>query len=369
MFMTIFFSAWTGLHLYVFWRLASIPFVAGHVSRLWLFALAVVLWAGLPLRRFLDSRGYESLAQPIEIFVMNWLGTLFLIFCALLVIDVVTVFGFAFQRYVPMLRSVGLLAGIVLAGVAFIQGLRPPVVNDYEVRLPGLPVEADGLAVAVISDLHVGRLLDGDWLAARVEQIKAMQPDMVLMLGDLFEGDTESERQESMKLSLRSLSPRYGVWAVTGNHDGHGGREAGVRFFEECGMRVLRNEWVEIVPGLVIGGIDDGGYYETHAAYSERIKQFLAAKPVDAATLYLSHRPQMIDEAASAGVDLMLSGHTHGGQIWPFSYIVKRTHPHLAGRFEIGGMSLIVSRGAGTWGPRMRLWPPGEILRITLRER
>ena len=369
MFMTIFFSTWTGLHLYVFWRAASIPFVATHVSRMVLLALAALLWASIFLQRFLDRRGPESLAQPVEMFVMNWLGILFLTFCAFLLVDIVTVFGFAFQRHVPMLRGVGLLAGIVLAGVAFLQGLRPPVVHDHEVRLPGLPVENDGLVVAVISDLHVGRLIGAQWLAARIQQIKALNPDMVLMLGDLFEGDSQSERQAGMIPMLRSLSPRYGVWAVTGNHESHGGRDTSVRFLEEAGMHVLLNEWREVLPGLAIGGIDDGGYHESSAAFADRVRQLLAAKPGDVATLFLSHRPQMVNEAASAGVGLMLCGHTHGGQIWPFSYVVGWMNPLLVGWYEVNGMPVIVSRGAGTWGPRMRLWLPGEILKITLRAR
>ncbi|MCX6834856.1 MAG: metallophosphoesterase [candidate division Zixibacteria bacterium] len=365
--MTILLSAWTVLHLYVSWRVASIPIVARHVSRMVLAATAAILWASIFLQRFLDRRDIESLGQPLEMFVMNWLGILFLIFCALFIVDIVTAFGFAFRRHVPLLRGVGLLVGIVLAGVALIQGLRPPVVNDYEVRLPGLPVSDDELVVVVISDLHVGRLISAQWLAARIEQIKELNPDMVLMVGDLFEGDSQSERQVGMIQTLRSLSPRYGVWAVTGNHDSHGGRDASVRFLEDAGIHVLRNEWNEIHPGLAVGGIDDGGHSESAVTSADRIRQLLAAKPHGDATLFLSHRPQMIEEAASASVGLMLCGHTHGGQIWPFSYVVGWMNPLLAGRHEINGMPVIVSRGAGTWGPRMRLWLPGEILRITLR--
>jgi predicted MPP superfamily phosphohydrolase len=365
--MTFFFVAWTGLHVYVFWRLSSIPLVARHVSRKLLIATAAVLWAGNFLQRFLDNRGLESLTQPLELFVMNWLGILFLIFICLLIIDIITVFGFVLRRYVPMLRSVGLLAGIVLATLALVQGLRPPVVVDYEVRLAGLPAEDDGLEIAVLSDLHIGRLLDGQWLSARIEQVKALQPDMVIMLGDLFEGDSQSERQDSMINMLRGLAPRYGVWAVTGNHESHGGRDASVRFLEDGGVHVLRNEWNEIRPGLAIGGVDDGGHQESTGTSADRIKQMLAAKPPADATVFLCHRPQMISEAASAGIGLMLSGHTHGGQIWPFSYLVSLMNPLLAGRYDVNGMPVIVSRGTGTWGPRMRLWSPGEILRITLQ--
>lgn len=367
MFMTFFFTAWTGFHLYVFWRLASIPVVVRYVPRKYLFAIATLLWASFFLRRLLDNQGVQTLAQPLELFVMNWLGTLFLLFVCFLIVDIVTALGFLFRRRVPMLRTIGFLAGIVLAGVAFIQGMRPPIVHDYEVRLPGLPVADDGLQIAVISDLHVGSLHDGEWLAARIEQVKGLQPDIVIMLGDLFEGDSQSEHQDSMITMLRGLIPRFGVWAVMGNHESHGGRGSSVRFLEDAGIHVLRNEWSEVLPGLALGGIDDGEHHESPATSVDRVKQFLAAKPRGDATVFLSHRPQMVDEAASAGVGLMLCGHTHGGQIWPFSYVSGYVNTYLAGRYDVDGMPLIVNRGAGTWGPRMRLWLPGEILRIKLR--
>ncbi len=367
MFMTFLFGAWTGLHIYVFWRLASISVVVRHLSIKYLVVIATILWASFPLSRFFDSRGLETLAAPLELFGMNWLGTLFLIFFCLLVVDIITVFGFVLRRRAPMLRGIGLLAGIVLALVALFQGLRPPVIHDYEVRLAGLPVGDDGPEIAVISDLHVGRFLDAKWLSARIEQVKALHPDLVIMLGDLFEGDSQSERQDSMIYMFQGLSARYGVWAVTGNHESHGDRDSIVRFLENAGVHVLRNKWNEVLPGFAIGGVDDGGHHESSVTSADRVRQVLAAKPPGTATIFLSHRPQMIHEAASAGVGLMLCGHTHGGQIWPFSYISALVNPLLAGRYQINGMPVIVSRGTGTWGPRMRLWSPGEIVRITLR--
>jgi len=187
------------------------------------------------------------------------------------------------------------------------------------------------------------------------------------MLGDTFEGDSDSERQESMKATLRGLAARYGVWAVTGNHESHGGRDAGVRFLEEAGVRVLRNEWSLALPGLALGGVDDGGHREPSAADSDRFTRVLASRPPGTASVLLSHRPQMVEETAEAGVGLMLSGHTHGGQIWPFSYIVDYINPYFVGRYQVANMPLIVSRGTGTWGPRLRLWARGEILRVTLQ--
>jgi hypothetical protein len=240
-------------------------------------------------------------------------------------------------------------------------------VQDYEVRLANLPAEDDGLVIAVISDLHMGRFLDGEWLATRIEQVNALRPDVVILLGDVFEGDSQSERQAGMKDMLRSISARYGVWAVTGNHESHGGRDVSVRFLENAGVHMLRNEWTEVSPGLVIGGVDDGGHQDLPGESAGRVRQVLASKPSGVVSIFLSHRPQMTNEAAAAGVGLMLCGHTHGGQIWPFSYVVGFVNPLLAGRYEMDGMPVIVSRGTGTWGPRMRLSSPSEILRITLR--
>lgn len=368
-FRIIFTAGWTLLHVYVFWRLTTIPYVTTYIPRTTVLIIGAALWAVGLSRRYLDDIGLEALQSPVELFVMNWLGTLFLVFICLLVADLVTLFGLLFRNQVPVIRGVALVIGILMAATAFVQALRPPVVNTYEVTLEGLPVEHDGLIVAVISDTHLGEFIDADWLAARLEQIKAMEPDLVLMLGDMFEGDSPEERQERIKNLLGGLNPPLGVMGVTGNHERHGGLDASVRFIEESGVNLLRNEWVEVVPGLAVGGVDDGHGRESRSDASDRIARVLDGSVPEAATILMSHRPRMVNEAASAGIDLMLCGHTHGGQIWPFDYLSATANPLLEGRYEIDGMTAIVTRGAGTWGPRMRLWTPGEILRIILRSR
>ncbi len=367
MFRIIFFSSWTLLHFYVFWRLASISFVSTRVSRTVLIVAALVLWAVGILQRYMDDIGLEALEQPVELFVLNWLGVLFIVFCCVFIVDVITLFGLVLRQYAPILRSAAFVVGVSLAALAFIQGVRAPVVTDYEVNLPRLRSEHEGLVVAVISDTHLGGLITADWLAARAAQINAMQPDMVLLVGDLFEGDYEEERQDEIRETLRSLRAPLGIWAVTGNHEMYGGVEATVRFLESAGVKMLRNEWAEIAPGLAVGGIDDGVRRESREAARDRILGTFRSMPSDAATIFLSHRPQLLEEAAEAGVGLMLSGHTHGGQIWPFSYLVGMANPIVEGDYLFGDMTAIVTRGAGTWGPRMRLWLPGEILRIVLR--
>ena len=135
----------------------------------------------------------------------------------------------------------------------------------------------------------------------------------------------------------------------------------------EANIQLLRNRWVEIRPGFVLAGVDDLTTGRRNDQGGDPLAQALAGRP-PGATVLLSHTPWQIEKVANTGVGLMLCGHTHGGQIWPFSYLVQYFYPFLEGQYEVGGMKVIVCRGTGTWGPRMRLWRPSEILRVTLRK-
>jgi hypothetical protein len=365
-FIAIVIAVWSGLNAYVFWRASSVPLIAQHVPRRLLITLAAVLWASFILGRFSDRLGLSFLSYPLDLIGANWVGILFLLFACLLVIDLVTGFGFFLKSLAPSLRGWALVAGGLLSLIAFVQALRPPVVRDYEVRLPGLPADADGLVLAVISDTHVGTLPGKSWLSARVDQVESLKPGLILFLGDVIEGDTELGRQRDMLPILRRLSAPLGVWAVTGNHEFYAGIDGSVRFLEEAGFHVLRNEWREVSPGLVLAGVDanDG---RRSPEDTDHVARSLAGRPPGTAMVFLTHRLLNPDELVNSGVGLVLSAHTHGGQIWPFSYLVGLVNPILGGRRDVDSTTFIVCRGTGTWGPRMRLWRRSEILRITLR--
>jgi predicted MPP superfamily phosphohydrolase len=214
-----------------------------------------------------------------------------------------------------------------------------------------------------MSDLHLGSLLGQAWLEARVEQVQALRPDMVVLLGDIFEGHGRP-RSEFLQTLSRITAP-LGVWAVSGNHEFHSGSGGAMALVQVAGLHVLHNCWTEVYPGVVLAGVDDLTTWYREGRDGDPVSQALTARPPGAAIL-LSHTTWKADEAARMGVGLMLCGHTHGGQIWPFGYLIRLRYPLLAGRYDINGMTVIVCRGTGTWGPRMRLWHPGEILRITL---
>lgn len=365
MFLAVVLVVWTGMHIYVFWRASSVPIVARHLPRGLLWGVAGILWMSYIGARILDHQGTTAIARALEVLGANWIGVLFLLLVSLLVVDIVTVFGHLLPRFAPSLRGWALVAGGVLCVIALVQGLRAPVVQSYEVQLAGLPAESDGTVLVLASDFHLGTLLGKDWLAARIDQIQDLRPDIIVLGGDIIEGDDPSESE--LLPSFRRLSAPFGVWGVTGNHEFHAGIEGSANLLEETGIHVLHDRWAEVRPGLILAGVDDLTSRRRHGETGNFVERALAGRPVGAATVLVSHTPWQAEVAAKSAVGLMLSSHTHEGQIWPFGYVVRLTHPFLSGEYELNRMTIIVCRGTGTWGPRMRLWQRGEIVRITLR--
>jgi predicted MPP superfamily phosphohydrolase len=349
---------------YVFWRASSVPFVKERVPRRLLVGAGLVLWASFLLGSAVSADLTGVLAVPLEFWSMTWLAMLFLTSVTLLIVDVATGFGAFLKLVVPRLRGVALIAGGALSMVALIQGLRAPVVDSYDVHIASLPAALDGTVIVGLSDLHLGSLLGTVWLAARVRQVQAERPDFVVFIGDVFEGHNAPARD--LLAEVRRLSAPLGIWGVLGNHEFHAAGKDNATFFEVAGIQALRNTWVELRPGLVLAGVDDAAASDGNGVAVAPLKLMLAGRP-PGAVLLLSHVPLPSDTVTGAGVDLLLSGHTHGGQIWPFGYLVRQRYPLFDGRYDLSGSTAIVSRGAGTWGPRMRLWRPAEILRVTLR--
>ena len=363
-FLVVALAIWAAVHGYVFWRLASVPLVAAHVPPRVVFWAAVALWASYVAARTLNAWRLEAVGEPLELFAANWVGVVFLLFVALLAVDFVTLGGALLPGLAPALRGGAAFAALVLSVVALVQGLRPPVVREYEVRLPGLPRARDGLVVVALSDMHLGTLIHERWMGDLIRRVDGLRPDVVVIVGDLV--DSEVGRLERLLPVLRTLRAPLGVWAVTGNHEFYAGPERSVRLLQDAGYTVLQDRWAEATPGLVLAGVDDLTARRQFGRSDQPIEQALRDRPAGGVIL-LSHSPLQAEAAAAAGAGLMLSGHTHDGQIWPFNWAVRTSYRLLGGRYEVNGMTAIVCRGTGTWGPRMRLWRPSEFLRITLR--
>jgi predicted MPP superfamily phosphohydrolase len=353
----------TLMHVFIFWRAATIPFVKKRVPRRFLPAAGAMLWLVFFTGRVVGHGGSGAMAGILDLLSMTWMIVLFLMTVSLLAAEVITGFGHFAPTLAPRLRGVALMAGLALSVVAQVQGMRPPEVHTYDVTLAGLPLEMDGKVLIAMSDLHIGSQLGKTWLEARVAQVRDQRPDLVVLLGDLFEG--HGMPQEDLLPTLRGLSAPLGVWAVPGNHEFHEDGNKALGLMKAAGIHVLFNQWSEVRPGLILAGIEDLTADHRANRMSDPIPKTLTGRP-PGSTILLSHTPWDYEKAARAGVGLMLSGHTHGGQIWPFGYVVQIAYPLLAGRYEVGGMTVLVCRGTGTWGPRMRLWHTGEIIRVIL---
>lgn len=322
------------------------------------FLTWIVLAGG---RSFGHDRG-PSWASIADFIGISLTGVLFLVFVCLFPVDLATGFGRYFSSIAPRLRGWAMLGGCVLSIVATIQGVRPPVVIHDEVQLENLPKALDGTTIVALSDLHLGYVLGPRWLESRVAQVQSLKPDIIVLLGDIFEG--HGKNTETFVPVFRKLSAPLGVWAVDGNHENHGKTEESRSSLDGTEIPTLQNEMTQPVPGLVLAG---RSVLPNHDAVATTPPWNPSRGNSSGSIILLSHVPEDSQGAAQAGVGLMLSGHTHGGQVWPFSLLVAMAQPMVGGRYEINGMTLLVCRGTGTWGPRMRLWRPSEILRITLR--
>ncbi len=252
---TVLLVAWTLLLLYVFARAWTVPAVRRRVPRSALLAAAATLWIAFALPRALFHGAGGRAVQALELFGLSAMAMLFLTAVSLLAVDLATAGGRLLPGRAPALRGWALVAGGLLAAAALVQGTRPPALTRHEVRLSGLPTALDGTVIVALSDTHLGSLLDGDWLAARIGQIAAEKPALVVLLGDLVEG--HGEREDDLLRTLGRIRAPLGVYAVTGNHEYHRGRGPALEALEQQGVRVLGDRWVEAAPGLYVAGVED----------------------------------------------------------------------------------------------------------------
>jgi uncharacterized protein len=354
----------TIMQVYVQWRVGSVPFLRQRVSGKTRAATGLALWVLFVVGRLYGHNNPGLPALVLEFVGMTWMIVVFLIATPMLAVDIITLFGLLMPRAALRMRGASIVIGIVLSMIAMVQGLRPPAVEHYEVLLAKLPPRLDGTVIVGMSDLHLGSFRNEQWLRDRVAQVQAERPDIIVLLGDIFEG--YSQPSHGFIVELQKLQAPMGVWAVLGNHEFLGGNHDIVSLFQEAGITLLRNEKTVIHSGLVLAGVDDLTFNRRMGSKVDLITRALT-KPAPGAIILLSHTPWYADRAAKAGAGLMLCGHTHGGQVWPFGYLVKTIYPLLAGRYDVDSTAIIVSRGAGLWGPPMRLWKRGEIIRVTLR--
>ncbi|MFD6415102.1 metallophosphoesterase [Streptomyces sp. NPDC060194] len=253
-------------------------------------------------------------------------------------------------------------AGTVAYGTSNV--LSGPTVKRVTVPLAKLPRSAHGYRIAVVSDIHLGPVLGRAHTQRIVDTINATGPDLVAVVGDLVDGTVADLGTAAEPLA--GLRARHGSFFVTGNHEYYSGVEEWVDHVRELGLRPLRNERVEI-PGFDLAGVNDVSG-EDHGDAPD-YGRALGDRDPGRASVLLAHQPVMIHEAVEHGVDLQLSGHTHGGQMWPLNYVAAAANPTLEGLDRYGDTQLYVTRGAGAWGPPVRVGAPADITVVQLASR
>nr|WP_286009657.1 metallophosphoesterase [Salinicola sp. S1-1-2] len=262
---------------------------------------------------------------------------------------------------------VALGVALVVSCYAVWQARRLPRTREVDVPLRGLPAPLEGFSIVQLSDLHVGPTIKGRHLQRIVARTNALSPDLVAITGDLTDGRVDELADDVAPLA--ALEAVHGVFCVTGNHEYYSEAEAWVGALRRLGLQVLVNEATLLERDgarLAVAGITDlsAGYYVP--AHRSDPVQAAREIPAGVATVLLAHQPNSAPAAAEAGFDLQLSGHTHGGQIWPWSLLAKRANRFLAGLHREGEMWVYTSRGTGYWGPPMRFGAPAEITRLRL---
>jgi len=373
LFLLIFVLLYGGMHAYFFVKFkAAFSLSAGPVWGLALFLLLMVL-APILVHQ-LERLNCEWGARLLAYFGYTWMGFIFLFFAAGLLVDLYRMMigagsfftGDILKSWQPgpwlrFLLPAGAALGVTLYGLVEASQVR---LETIKIKSSKIPVEIGKLTIAQISDVHLGLVVREHRLKKILNRVMAAQPDILVSTGDLVDG--EICRMEEVMTLLRDFKAPRGKFAITGNHEYYAGLKRALECTEQAGFKILRGEMVYVANAINIAGVDDpqGKSFGQYIEIDEM--ELLSKADSSRFTLFLKHRPE-INPKALGLFDLQLSGHTHKGQIWPFTLLVRRFFPRDAGSFPLGnGSWLHVSRGSGTWGPPIRFLAPPEVTVIEI---
>lgn len=372
-FFTVLTTVLGAVHYYLWKRLV----VGLHLPRRLHLALSIWLWGSFalvllsfPLVRLLPVLWQET---PLIAAAFTWLGIMFLLLVVLLVRDGALWLSNTIRYrddpqpdagrrlFFTRLSATGvwaLTAGLTVLSVR--EALKALHVKDVSVPLADLPPDLEGFTIVQVTDVHVGPTIGREFVEAMVAQINTLDADVVAITGDLVDGSVEHLRDAVAPLG--TIRSRFGTYFVPGNHEYYSGLEEWLAHLPTLGVQVLMNRWVNVGEGtrtIDIAGVDD----ETG---EPDMAKAVAGRSGDRPLVVLAHQPRTIKKVDGHGARLQLSGHTHAGQIWPFTYLVFLAQPYVGGLYKHKDMHIYVSPGTGYWGPPMRLGTQAEVTRIVL---
>ncbi|MCG2715726.1 MAG: metallophosphoesterase [Candidatus Marinimicrobia bacterium] len=370
-FISVFLSIYGGLHYYIYKKAIKILPFGKWVTIVFLGFMVVA-----PLLvRFLTNAGFTTLAVPLAWIGYTWMGFAFLFFSFSVVLNFYQLSVKAggkllgFDASLITLPSpfysvlVAAILSLIATGYGFVAARQ---INVEWVHIPTIKIDkmSEPFRIVQISDLHLGLLSNEKRLRRLVETIESFRPDVVVSTGDLI--DMQLDHLDGLADLLLKLNPKFGKFAVTGNHEAYAGLDKGLLFTKRAGFKMLSYEGVKVGGVINIVGIYDPAvlrHLKTNPPAEEAVLQRYSKNEF---ILLLKHRPKVIP-ASVQFFDLQLSGHTHGGQIFPFNLVTKFVHPAKTGLSQVGYKTwLYVNRGIGTWGPPIRFLVPPELTVIEL---
>ena len=368
LFLLTFFLLYGGLHYYLFVK-ANAALALGTLPSIFLI-LIMVLMVFAPLIVYTSERhGFFPLARLLSFIGYSWMGFVFLCFSCFILIDFFRLLVYAgglpfpgfFSHLSPSPRYsffLSLLLSLCIALYGYFEA-RHIRTERVVLKTSKISKEVGKLKIAQISDVHLGMIVREERLARILDEVKRANPDIFISTGDLV--DAQINNLEGLAGILREINPKYGKFAITGNHEFYAGLSQSLEFTQNAGFTVLRGQGLTVAGLINLAGVDDltGESFGLLKGASE--KELLSGLPREKFTVLLKHRPDL-DKSALGLFDLQVSGHTHQGQILPFRLITRLFFPYDGGSFHLPNHAILhVSRGTGTWGPPIRVLAPPEV--------
>ena len=374
-FLTIVLTVYSLANYYIFRRgFQALPddkwFRIGFVVIFFIFVLSYVI--GRILERY-DTAGIAEFFTCLGSF---WLGAMLYFILSLLLIDIlraVNHFIPFFPEFItsnwPKTKFIALISVVSITFILIVSGYinaSNPVVKELNIKINKKVDNLKTLRIAVASDIHIGNIINRKRVEKLVGSFKELRPDIILLPGDILDEDVAPVIREGMGEPLKSLNPRFGVWAITGNHEYIGGVNPAVKYLNSMGIKVIRDEYIEVDNKFILVGREDRDMLrftgKNRKGISEIMKGIDESKPI----ILMDHQPFKLEEAVAHGVDLQLSGHTHHGQLWPLNFITNLVYEVSWGYKQKENTHFYISSGYGSWGPPLRTGNTPEIVLITI---
>jgi predicted MPP superfamily phosphohydrolase len=374
-FFSIVLSIYTLINIYIFMRgWEVIP--ENIYIKLGYAVVYSILFLSFVVGRFLERAALSWFSDILVWIGSFWLGAMVYFFLILLVIDFLRLINSIVPFFPSFLtannRGTGQIAAIAVSAIVLVVVVSG-YINALKVRVKKLELtirkgikSRESLNIVVASDIHLGTLICKSRLERIVERINSLNPDLVLLPGDVVDEDLGPVIRQNLGETLRTIKSRLGVVAITGNHEYIGGVEKACRYLSEHGITVLRDSWIEIEKGIVIVGREDLSSRQLAGKRRKPLEELMAGVDKNLPVILMDHQPFRLEDAEKNRVDLQLSGHTHHGQLWPFNFITKKVYDISWGYKKKGNTHFYISSGVGTWGPPIRTGNRPEIVNVQL---